>query len=398
MLPKHTSRRVAAHRDRAPPRAIREGGLHGRHFPRCRSSSTPGPASSTAPTSSLDGGILHLVHDSVTPEQARIDDLLLVADALEQAGVRSLLIRHDRAVPALVADLADRDAAIAALAALGTPRAAVREGAQPAGRSSPRRPIRSRRRRPRCACTARGSPGRAGLRYGSSLAARLEFWRFGDELVEAPNDNALTRRLTAAGRPDLHRGRALRTDVAHDLRHVRPPARRVHRRRRHGLLVGGRLVERLPAPARRPDGRVRRRRRRRRTGALPPCRRAALRAAQRPHVRALGAAHLHRHRLAGAGVAARSPQGHHRPQRGVLRRPVGAADPQLARRRGAAAPHPGLAEHFLYSNDDMFFGRLVEPELFFTAAGVIAVRRVRGAHRRRCPARRSAAATTTGCG
>jgi UDP-glucose 4-epimerase len=31
---------------------------------------------------------------------------------------------------------------------------------------------------------------------------------------------------------------------------------------------------------------------------------------------------------------------------------------------------PGLAEHFLYSNDDMFFGRLVEPELFFTAAGV----------------------------
>ena len=31
---------------------------------------------------------------------------------------------------------------------------------------------------------------------------------------------------------------------------------------------------------------------------------------------------------------------------------------------------PGLAEHFIYSNDDMFFGRLVEPELFFTAAGV----------------------------
>ena len=31
---------------------------------------------------------------------------------------------------------------------------------------------------------------------------------------------------------------------------------------------------------------------------------------------------------------------------------------------------PGIAEHFLYSNDDMFFGRLVEPELFFTAGGV----------------------------
>ncbi len=31
---------------------------------------------------------------------------------------------------------------------------------------------------------------------------------------------------------------------------------------------------------------------------------------------------------------------------------------------------PGLSEHFLYSNDDMFFGREVEPEAFFTSAGV----------------------------
>ena len=35
------------------------------------------------------------------------------------------------------------------------------------------------------------------MRYGSSTAARLEFWRFGDDVVEAPNDNALTRRITA---------------------------------------------------------------------------------------------------------------------------------------------------------------------------------------------------------
>ncbi|MEO7006775.1 MAG: stealth conserved region 3 domain-containing protein [Terrimesophilobacter sp.] len=31
---------------------------------------------------------------------------------------------------------------------------------------------------------------------------------------------------------------------------------------------------------------------------------------------------------------------------------------------------PGLAEHFLYSNDDMFFGRRVEPSMFFSPAGV----------------------------
>jgi hypothetical protein len=31
---------------------------------------------------------------------------------------------------------------------------------------------------------------------------------------------------------------------------------------------------------------------------------------------------------------------------------------------------PGLAEHFLYSNDDMFFGRPIGPELFFSPGGI----------------------------
>src|SRR5690606_2968044 len=30
----------------------------------------------------------------------------------------------------------------------------------------------------------------------------------------------------------------------------------------------------------------------------------------------------------------------------------------------------GLSEHFLYSNDDMFFGRPVRPEMFFSPGGV----------------------------
>jgi hypothetical protein len=30
---------------------------------------------------------------------------------------------------------------------------------------------------------------------------------------------------------------------------------------------------------------------------------------------------------------------------------------------------PGLAEHFIYSNDDMFFGRPVSPDMFFTPGG-----------------------------
>ncbi|MFZ2177203.1 MAG: stealth family protein [Rhodococcus sp. (in: high G+C Gram-positive bacteria)] len=31
---------------------------------------------------------------------------------------------------------------------------------------------------------------------------------------------------------------------------------------------------------------------------------------------------------------------------------------------------PGLAEHFLYSNDDMFFGRAVNPQMFFSPGGI----------------------------
>ncbi|MFP3701631.1 exopolysaccharide phosphotransferase, partial [Burkholderia sp. SIMBA_013] len=30
----------------------------------------------------------------------------------------------------------------------------------------------------------------------------------------------------------------------------------------------------------------------------------------------------------------------------------------------------GLSEHFLYSNDDMFFGRPVGPDMFFTPGGI----------------------------
>src|SRR5690606_18626078 len=67
----------------------------------------------------LHRGMLHLAHDDVTPDQARTADLLLTADALDDADVAHLLIRHSSDIPALVVDLADRDRALAALAARG---------------------------------------------------------------------------------------------------------------------------------------------------------------------------------------------------------------------------------------------------------------------------------------
>jgi hypothetical protein len=64
----------------------------------------------------LIGGMLHLRHDDTTPEQARIADLLLIADSLSDAGIPHLLIRHSGSVPGLVVDLVHRSRALTALA------------------------------------------------------------------------------------------------------------------------------------------------------------------------------------------------------------------------------------------------------------------------------------------
>src|SRR5688572_20678360 len=65
------------------------------------------------PDIAIEGGLLHVVHDTVTPEEARTADILLVAEALDRADIEVTLIRHDRSTPALVVDLDRRDAVMA---------------------------------------------------------------------------------------------------------------------------------------------------------------------------------------------------------------------------------------------------------------------------------------------
>ena len=67
----------------------------------------------------LDDGVFRLRHDDTTPAAALEADLLLVADALEAAGVDIVLIRHGRTSPALVVDADRRVAAMEALRAIG---------------------------------------------------------------------------------------------------------------------------------------------------------------------------------------------------------------------------------------------------------------------------------------
>ncbi|MGA7146992.1 MAG: stealth conserved region 3 domain-containing protein [Microbacterium sp.] len=321
------------------------------------------------PDIAVEGGLLHIVHDTVTPEEARRADILLVAEALERAGVEVTLIRHDRSTLGLVVDLEQRDAVMAALAELGEQepvyitqkrRAPERaSGAQLRGEG----PATLRVFRPRIARSG-------GLRYGASLGARLEFWRFGEELVEAPRDNALMRRLTPT--PDLsfttieRLGRRWRTidgmfdpqphefteDVDLVFSWVDGSASDFQRQR------AARMAEYVVGEG--DDGPARYR--------------------QLDELRyALRSVHMYapwvRRIFIATDSAAPAWLVDH-PKVTIVRSEEFFADPSVLPTHNSHAVEaqlhriPGLAEHFLYSNDDMFFGRLTEPELFFTPAGV----------------------------
>ncbi|MDY0911019.1 stealth family protein [Microbacterium sp. CFBP9034] len=321
------------------------------------------------PDVALKGGLLHIVHDTVTPEEARTADLLLVASALEAAGVETTLIRHDRAIPALVVDVAARAAAIAAIAALGeTEPLYVKEKGRPAIRATEARvpgagPSAVRIYRPRVARTG-------GLRYGASLGARLEFWRFGEELIEAPHDNAFTRRLTPAN--DLEYtvveryGRNWRTiDGMFDLQphEFAEPVDLVF-----SWVDGSSSDFQRQRAARMAEYVVG-------DGDEGP--------ARYRHVDelryALRSVHMYAPWVRRIFIATDSPTPAwllDHPKVTIVRSEEFFADPSVLPTHNSHAVEaqlhriPGLSEHFLYSNDDMFFGRLSEPELFFTPAGV----------------------------
>ena len=321
----------------------------------------------------LDGGVLRLVHDSVTPAQARIDDLLLIASALEGAGIDVVLIRRDLAVPALVVDVDTHAAAMAALAAVCQDEPlyvkAKREPALLASEASALTaepaadPRAVRVYRPRI------TTNRA-QRYGASLGIRLEFWRLQGDLIEAPNENAFTRRVTP--REDItfttieRYGRNWRTiagmfdpqahEFVDDVDMVFSwvdGSRSEFQRERAAQMSEYVVGEGDDGPARY-----------RHVDEL----RYALRSvhAYAPWVRRIF-------------IATDSPAPAwliDHPKVTLVRSEEFFADPSVLPTHNSHAVEaqlhriPGIAEHFIYANDDMFFGRPVSPELFFTSAGV----------------------------
>ncbi|WP_345751163.1 stealth conserved region 3 domain-containing protein [Microbacterium rhizophilus] len=312
----------------------------------------------------------HLVA-ALTPHEAERDDLLELAAVLEAAGTEPWLLRRSSGRAALALPSEHRARAIAALTEAGSaePWAAARRekgavrpldggAARAFGRGDVATLFRPR-------VVPSGT-----VRYGAEHGIRLEFWHRDSGRLRAPRPNVLTRRTIAVDDLALtmvqRHGRAWRTvegmwtpganEFAQEVDIVfswvdgsSNEFQRERAKRLNAYVVG--------------DGDDH-----------------AARFRQVDELRyALRSVHMFAPWVRTIWIATDSPapwwlRAH--PRVRVVRSEEFFADPSVLPTHNSHAVEaqlhriPGLAEHFLYSNDDMFFGRPVRPELFFTAAGL----------------------------
>lgn len=314
-----------------------------------------------------------LVNLTLTPQQAVIEDLLFLRGVLDAAGIEHLLVRGTGLRPVLAVDWTDRKAVRRALTHGCADEPFYVRGVGPdkgslvlvadGGLSDLVAKRILRLHRPRIEPTG-------GLHYGASTAVQIELWSFGTDEVSLPTGNALTR-------PTIDPAELVRTDV-----------------RRYGTTwttIDG-MFE--PQATDLPfdidvvfswvDGS---------NGAWQKARAARMqsyvvgegddavaRFRQVDELRyALRSVHMFAPWVRRIFVATDSPRpawlADH-PKVTFVPSEEFFADPSVLPTHNSHAVEsqlhhiPGLAEHFLYSNDDMFFGRPVEPDMFFSAGGV----------------------------
>lgn len=323
-----------------------------------------------------------------TPHESMVEDLLAVAAALERADIDFLLARSSSDRPIIAVDRRRRREVEAAFAtafasepfyALTLKKERKRELSDAPyysvaedlpnvlvadGTLSPMPKAKVFRLfRPRVEPIGR-------LRYGPESAPQLELWSFGDETIVAPTPNALTRRhlqrseaaiatMTRWGRewPTLENMFAdLASDVTFDIDMVfswvdgsSAEYQRSRMQRMAEVVVGEgddsaaryRQIDELKYALRS-------------IYMFAPWIRRIFIATDSP-----APAWLARHPR-----VIIVPAEKHFPDASTL--------PTYNSHAVESQLHhiPGLAEHFLYSNDDMFFGRQVSPTLFFSPGGV----------------------------
>ncbi|GLE52483.1 stealth family protein [Mycobacterium montefiorense] len=309
----------------------------------------------------------------LTPYEAMLADLLFVCDELNMAGVPFVLIRGADGRPALVVDIALRARVAETLMSAclevplrakildGTGRRSVYLGDGLLSADPDPRLLRVFRHRE---CP------RFGLRYGASAGVELQFWVFDGMQAICPIENSLTRKVLvladiAYTTVDMF-GRTWRTidgmfaphagDVTFDIDMVfswvdgNDPE---FCARRAAAMAGQVVGEGDEA-----DARIRQidelKYALRSVHAFAPWVRRIFVATDSPVPRWL-AAH--------PKVTIVRAEDHFTDLSALPVYNSHAVESQLHH-------IPGLAEHFLYSNDDMFFGRPVSPTMFFSPGGV----------------------------
>lgn len=142
-------------------------------------------------------GKMARLESSLTPHEAQIEDLIFLRKTLNRADIPYLLIRNHRDRPVIAVDIRLRSAVERALAAACTAEPMYAKtldatGVSPAlladGRLSPSpdpRILRLYRRRI--------APG--GFRFGPAFGVDLQFWVFEESVIGCPVENSLTRTL-----------------------------------------------------------------------------------------------------------------------------------------------------------------------------------------------------------
>ncbi len=326
------------------------------------------PRLTARPDITVRKGRFTLINDDTTPTDATTADLVAIHDALTAAHIEHLLVRRDDDRPVIAVDRSTAPEVEAALVAAfarepfyarASSELLVADGALREKASS--RVVRLYR--PRASRTGR-------LRYGAAGGVRLEYWDFGTDTITAPAENALMRRMLPRAEAidatvELH-GRTwatlggmfdtLATDITFDIDLV-------------FSWVDGTSSEFQRARAQRMK-----------TYVVGEGDDSEARYRQIDELKyALRSVYLYAPWIRRIFIVTDSPA------------PVWLADhpgvtivrsEEFFTDQGALPTHNshavesqlhnirGLSEHFLYSNDDMFFGRPVRPEMFFSPGGI----------------------------
>ncbi len=314
-----------------------------------------------------------LTNDTRTPYQAMVEDLLFLRNVLSNAALSYLLVRGNNDRPVLAVDWKDRKKLRAALveACRDEPFYSMTVDAKKKtsvlvadGELSPSRQARIfRLYRPRVEPVG-------GFEFGASAGVQIELWSFEGEELILPIENSLTRRTLL--RQDAVRGTVERYG------HTWPTIENMFADHASDISFDIDIVFSWV------DG-------------SSPEYIAARRAQQKGHVLGEGDDHEARFRqinelkYALRSVYMFAPWIRHifiatdspapawladHPSVTIVRSEEFFSDPSVLPTHNSQAVEcqlhhiEGLSEHFLYSNDDMFFGRPVGPDMFFTPGGI----------------------------